>query len=126
MVKATESESRNLLMRLREAMAGDDAGQARLDKITQLIADSMHCEVCSVYLFRDDETLELCATQGLNVESVHQTRMRIGEGLVGRVAKFGKVVNTPDAPSAKGFRYMPETGEERYASFLGVPIQRLG
>ncbi|MFU1684059.1 phosphoenolpyruvate--protein phosphotransferase [Phaeobacter piscinae] len=113
-------------MRLREAMAGDDAGQARLDKITQLIADSMHSEVCSVYLFRDDETLELCATQGLNVESVHQTRMRIGEGLVGRVARYGKVVNTPDAPNAKGFRYMPETGEERFASFLGVPIQRLG
>ncbi|MFS4580421.1 phosphoenolpyruvate--protein phosphotransferase [Phaeobacter sp. C3_T13_0] len=126
MAKTTESESRNLLMRLREAMAGDDAGQARLDKITQLIADSMRSEVCSVYLFRDDETLELCATQGLNVESVHQTRMRIGEGLVGRVARYGKVVNTPDAPSAKGFRYMPETGEERYASFLGVPIQRLG
>ncbi|ATG36274.1 MULTISPECIES: phosphoenolpyruvate--protein phosphotransferase [Phaeobacter] len=126
MVKTTESESRNLLMRLREAMAGDDAGQARLDKITQLIADSMHSEVCSVYLFRDDETLELCATQGLNVESVHQTRMRIGEGLVGRVARYGKVVNTPDAPNAKGFRYMPETGEERFASFLGVPIQRLG
>ncbi|MEK0164094.1 phosphoenolpyruvate--protein phosphotransferase [Phaeobacter sp. JH20_36] len=126
MVKTTESESRNLLMRLREAMAGDDAGQARLDKITQLIADSMRSEVCSVYLFRDEETLELCATQGLNVESVHQTRMRIGEGLVGRVARYGKVVNTPDAPNAKGFRYMPETGEERYASFLGVPIQRLG
>ncbi|APG47614.1 phosphoenolpyruvate--protein phosphotransferase [Phaeobacter porticola] len=126
MAKTSESESRNLLMRLREAMAGDDAGQARLDKITQLIADSMRCEVCSVYLFRDDETLELCATQGLNLESVHQTRMRIGEGLVGRVARYGKVVNTPDAPNAKGFRYMPETGEERYASFLGVPIQRLG
>lgn len=126
MVKTTESESRNLLMRLREAMAGDDAGQARLDKITQLIADSMQSEVCSVYLFRDDETLELCATQGLNVESVHQTRMRIGEGLVGRVARYGKVINTPDAPNAKGFRYMPETGEERFSSFLGVPIQRLG
>ncbi|UWR47895.1 phosphoenolpyruvate--protein phosphotransferase [Phaeobacter inhibens] len=126
MVKTTESESRNLLMRLREAMAGDDAGQARLDKITQLIADSMQSEVCSVYLFRDDETLELCATQGLNVESVHLTRMRIGEGLVGRVARYGKVINTPDAPNAKGFRYMPETGEERFSSFLGVPIQRLG
>ncbi|AUQ49331.1 phosphoenolpyruvate-protein phosphotransferase PtsP [Phaeobacter inhibens] len=126
MVKTTESESRNLLMRLREAMAGDDAGQARLDKITQLIADSMQSEVCSVYLFRDDETLELCATQGLNVESVHQTRMRIGEGLVGHVARYGKVINTPDAPNAKGFRYMPETGEERFSSFLGVPIQRLG
>ncbi|WP_293577535.1 phosphoenolpyruvate--protein phosphotransferase [Phaeobacter sp.] len=126
MAKTTDSESRNLLMRLREAMAGDDAGQARLDKITQLIADSMKSEVCSVYLFRDEDTLELCATQGLNVESVHQTRMRMGEGLVGRVAKYGKVINTPDAPSAKGFRYMPETGEERFASFLGVPVQRLG
>jgi len=126
MADSTESESRKLLVRLREAMAGDDAGQARLDKITHLIADSMRTEVCSVYLFRDDETLELCATEGLNVESVHQTRMRLGEGLVGRVAKYGKVVNTPDAPSAKGFRYMPETGEERFSSFLGIPVQRLG
>ncbi len=107
-------------------MAGESAGQERLDEITHLIADSMGSEVCSVYLFRDDETLELCATEGLNVESVHQTRMRLGEGLVGRVAKYGKVVNTPDAPSAKGFRYMPETGEERYSAFLGIPIQRLG
>ncbi len=126
MADSTESESRKLLVRLREAMAGDVAGQARLDKITHLIADSMRTEVCSVYLFRDDETLELCATEGLNVESVHQTRMRLGEGLVGRVAKYGKVVNTPDAPSAKGFRYMPETGEEQFSSFLGIPVQRLG
>ncbi|MGR3758634.1 phosphoenolpyruvate--protein phosphotransferase [Roseobacteraceae bacterium NS-SX3] len=126
MADSTESESRKLLGRLREAMAGDAPGQARLDKITHLIADSIGSEVCSVYLFRDEDTLELCATQGLNVESVHQTRMRIGEGLVGRVAKFGKVINTPDAPHAKGFRYMPETGEERFSSFLGIPIQRLG
>ena len=126
MVEATESESRKLLGRLREAMAGEDPGQARLDKITHLIGDSMGTEVCSVYLFRDEDTLELCASEGLNVESVHQTRMRIGEGLVGRVAKFGKVINTPDAPNAKGFRYMPETGEERFSSFLGIPIQRLG
>ncbi len=126
MVENTESESRQLLGRLREAMAGNVAGQARLDKITQLIAGSMGTEVCSIYLFRDEETLELCATEGLNLESVHQTRLRVGEGLVGRVARTGKVINTPDAPSARGFRYMPETGEERYTSFLGIPIQRLG
>ncbi|MQQ07843.1 phosphoenolpyruvate--protein phosphotransferase [Epibacterium sp. SM1979] len=126
MSEATESESRRLLGRLREALAGDDAGQARLDNITHLIGDSMGTEVCSIYLFRDAETLELCATQGLNPESVHEIRLRIGEGLVGRVAKTGKVVNTPDAPNAKGFRYMPETGEERFSSFLGVPVQRLG
>ena len=107
-------------------MADKAARQERLDKITHLTADSMGTEVCSIYLFRDDETLELCATQGLNPESVHQTRMKLGEGLVGRVARTGKVINAADAPSAKGFRYMPETGEEIYSSFLGVPIQRLG
>ncbi len=126
MADGTESDSRKLLGRLREAMASDDAGQARLDKITQLIADSLEAEVCSVYLFRDDETLELCATEGLKPESVHQTRLRLGEGLVGRVARTGKIVNTPDAPSEKGFRFMPETGEERFSSFIGIPIQRLG
>ena len=126
MPERTESDSRKLLGRLRDAMAGDDAGQARLDKITHLIATSMGCEVCSIYLFRDDDTLELCATEGLNKDAVHETRMRMGEGLVGRVAKQRRVINTPDAPQAKGFRYMPETGEEIYSSFLGVPIQRLG
>ena len=126
MPDGTESESRKLLKRLREVMAGSDAGQTRLDKITSLIADSMGTEVCSVYLFRDPETLELCATEGLDAAAVHHTRMRLGEGLVGRVARTGSVVNTPDAPAEPGFRYMPETGEERYSSFLGIPIQRLG
>jgi phosphotransferase system enzyme I (PtsP) len=126
MVEATETESRKLLRRLREAMASDEPGQARLDRITHLIADSMETEVCSVYLFRDEETLELCATEGLAQESVHQTRLRLGEGLVGRVAKYKKVINTPNAPAAKGFRFMPETGEERFTSFLGIPVQRLG
>ncbi len=122
----TESESRKLLRRLRDTLAEAGAGQERLDRITHLIADSMRTEVCSIYLFRDDETLELCATEGLNPESVHQTRMRLGEGLVGRVAKTSSPINTANAPAEKGFRYMPETGEEIYSSFLGVPIQRLG
>ena len=126
MVERFETESRKLLGRLRDAMASDDAGQERLDKITHLIATSMGCEVCSIYLFRDEDTLELCATEGLNKASVHQTRMKLGEGLVGRVAKRKAVVNTPNAPQAPGFRFMPETGEEIYSSFLGVPIQRIG
>ncbi|KAJ02195.1 phosphoenolpyruvate--protein phosphotransferase [Sulfitobacter mediterraneus] len=126
MAERFETESRKLLGRLRDALASDDAGQARLNKITHLIANSMGCEVCSIYLFRDEETLELCATEGLNADAVHQTRMRLGEGLVGRVAKKRHVINTPDAPQAPGFRFMPETGEEIYSSFLGVPVQRLG
>lgn len=126
MADGTDSDSRRLLRRLRDTLAETSRGQERLDRITHLIADSMHCEVCSIYLFRDDDTLELCATEGLNAESVHKTRMRLGEGLVGRVARSGAAVNTANAPAEKGFRYMPETGEEIYSAFLGVPIQRLG
>ena len=126
MTPNSESESRKLLGRLRDTMAEDALGQARLNKITHLTADSMGTEVCSIYLFRDADTLELCATQGLNAAAVHQTRMRMGEGLVGRVARSGKIINSANAPSEHGFRYMPETGEEIYPSFLGVPIQRLG
>ncbi len=126
MSERTETESRKLLGRLRDALAEDAAGQERLDRITRLIATSMGTEVCSIYLFRDAETLELCATEGLRADAVHKTRMRVGEGLVGRVARTSRVVNTDDAPGEKGFRFMPETGEEIYSSFCGVPIQRLG
>ena len=126
MPERTESDSRKLLRRLRDTLATPGKGQDRLDRITHLIADSMGTEVCSIYLFRDADTLELCATEGLKAEAVHQTRMKLGEGLVGRVARTGLPVNTANAPGEKGFRYMPETGEEIYSSFLGVPIQRVG
>ena len=112
MPEQTESNSRKLLRRLRDTLAEPGAGQERLDRIVRLIATSMGTEVCSVYLFRDDETLELCATEGLKRESVHKTRMKLGEGLVGRVAKTSTPINTANAPAEKGFRYMPETGEE--------------
>lgn len=122
----SESDSRKLLRRLRDTLAEPGEGQERLDRIVRLIAESMGTEVCSVYLFRDPATLELCATRGLRSEAVHRTRLRLGEGLVGRVARTRRPVNTGDAPGERGFRYMPETGEEIYSSFLGVPIQRLG
>jgi len=121
-----ESNSRKLLKRLRDSLAEKGAGQERLDRITRLISASMGTHVCSIYLFRDDDTLELCATQGLKAASVHQTRLKLGEGLVGRVAKTATPINTGNAPAEKGFRYMPETGEELFSSFLGVPIQRVG
>ncbi len=126
MPERTESDSRKLLRRLRDSLAVPGRGQDRLDQITHLIADSMRTEVCSIYLFRDPETLELCATEGLKKEAVHQTRMKLGEGLVGRVARTGLPINAADAPSERGFRYMPETGEELFSSFLGLPIQRVG
>ncbi|MFN6979222.1 MAG: GAF domain-containing protein, partial [Gemmobacter sp.] len=126
MPERSETDSRKLLRRLRDTLASKGEGQARLDRIVGLIAESMGTEVCSLYLFRDAETLELCATRGLRAASVGQTRMKLGEGLVGRTARTGQAVNTGNAPAEKGFRFMPETGEEVYSSFLGVPVQRVG
>ena len=77
-------------------------------------------------MFRDPKTLELCATEGLNAEASAQNPNEPREGLVGRVAERNSIINTAVAPEEKGFRYMPETGEEIYSSFLGVPVQRLG
>ncbi len=118
--------SQTLLKRLRDALAEAGEGQARLDRVTYLIACSLEAEVCSIYLKRDETTLELCATYGLKPEAVHQTRLRVGQGLVGRVADKAVPLNRANAPAARGFRYMPETGEEVYSSFIGIPIQRLG
>ena len=101
-------------------------GQKRLDRITHLIANSMDTEVCSVYLLVDNKTLELCATEGLDPASVHKTRLRIGEGLVGLVARDAKPINTDNAPSEVGFRFMPETREERYSSFFGCAYTEIG
>lgn len=126
MTNRKDSDSRRLLRRLRDTLGAPGERQGRLDQITHDIADSMGAEVCSVYLFRDSNTLELCATEGLKPESVHKTRLRLGEGLVGRVARTGRYVSTANAPAEPGFRFMPETGEEVYPSFLGVPIRRVG
>lgn len=117
---------RVLLRRLRETMAEQISAQERLDKIVVLIAANMVAEVCSVYVLRVDGTLELYATEGLNREAVHQTVLSAGEGLVGLVAKEAEALNLPNAQNHPSFSYKPETGEEIYNSFLGVPILRAG
>lgn len=117
---------RLLLRRLREAMAEPIDAQQRLDKIVVLIAANMVAEVCSVYLLRADGVLELFATEGLNRSAVHQTLLKVGEGLVGLIAATAQPLNISDAQSHPSFAYRPETGEEIYRSFLGVPILRAG
>jgi phosphotransferase system, enzyme I, PtsP len=117
---------RLLLRRLREVMAEPVSAQARLDKIVVLIASNMVAEVCSVYVLRADTTLELFATEGLNREAVHLTTMRSGEGLVGLIAQRAEPLALSEAQAHPAFSYKPETGEEIYHSFLGVPILRGG
>ena len=117
---------RLLLRRLRQVMADGGDRQERLDKIVHLIATSMNAAVCSVYLRRGRDGLELCATEGLNADAVHKTVLHIGEGLVGDIAQHKRALNLADAPSHPRFAYRPETGEDSYKSFVGVPVLRGG
>ena len=117
---------RVLLKRLRELMAEPLEPQERLDQIVRQIAQNMVAEVCSVYVLRSDGILELYATEGLNKDAVHLAQLQMGQGLVGTIAASARPLNLSDAQSHPAFTYLPETGEEIYHSFLGVPILRTG
>jgi phosphotransferase system enzyme I (PtsP) len=117
---------RVLLKRLRELMAEPLEPQERLDQIVRQIAQNMVAEVCSVYVLRSDGVLELYATEGLNKDAVHLAQLKMGQGLVGTIAASARPLNLSDAQSHPAFTYLPETGEEIYHSFMGVPILRTG
>ncbi|MEQ8333498.1 phosphoenolpyruvate--protein phosphotransferase [Nisaea sp.] len=116
--------SRTMLRRLRDVMADTRAPQERLDSITSIIGADMVAEVCSIYVRRADNLLELCATEGLNKDAVHRTLMHFGEGLVGDIAARAQSLALSDAQSHPKFAYFPETGEEIYQSLAGVPVMR--
>jgi phosphotransferase system enzyme I (PtsP) len=114
---------RRLLSRLRNLRAH---GSAPLSALVQLVASELVSEVCSVYVQRPGDILELAATEGLNPDAVGYTRLRVGEGIVGLCAATGAVMNLPDAQNHPAFAYRPETGEEPFASMLSVPVRRSG
>jgi phosphotransferase system enzyme I (PtsP) len=124
MERVGAASDRVLLRRLREVMAGTGSAQERLSQVVKVVAANMVAEVCSIYLLRAGEVLELFATEGLKPEAVHVTRLRTGEGLVGDIAAYARPLNLPDAQAHPQYAYRPETGEEIYHSFLGVPIMR--
>jgi phosphotransferase system enzyme I (PtsP) len=115
----------SLLKRIRALMASEEGVQARLDQFVNAIAGSMKINVASIYL-RAGQELELCATKGLKKTAVHKTRLKMGEGLVGRVAASAELLNLAEAPDHPDFAFKPETGEEKFHSFLGVPLLRGG
>ena len=122
------STPRRLLARLRNLMAHRDAqhGAGDLLALARLIAAELVSEVCSVYVLRGGDALELAATEGLRPEAVGRTRLRVGEGLVGLAAASGETLNLPDAQNHPSFAYRPETGEDAFASLLAVPVRRAG
>ena len=117
---------RSLLRQIREALAGGGPAQQRLDMVVRIIAGSMVAEVCSLYLRRATGDMELFATEGLDPGAVHVTRMKPGEGLVGEIMRLGRPLNLSDAPNHPAFSYRPETGEDPFHAFLGVPLLRGG
>ncbi len=118
--------ARRLLRQLRDTLQEGGAARHRLDQVATLIANDMVAEVCSVYVMRAGEVLELFATRGLRPEAVNRTRLRVGEGLVGLIAASARPLALPEAQKHPNFAYRPETGEEIFQSLMGVPILREG
>lgn len=117
---------RLLMNRLRAVMAADMDTEARLQQVVKLIADTMIADVCSIYRRTSDDRLELIATEGLRQDAVHRTFLSLEEGLVGKIAMTAQPLSIQDAPRHPNFSYRPETGEDPYNAFLGVPVLRGG
>lgn len=120
---SSASSSREILTRLHDVMATRAGAQAKLNNVVQIVGEALKSEVCSIYLRREG-VLELYATRGLNQAAVHVTKLAMGEGLVGTIAEQISTLNLDEATSHPDFAFKPETGEELFHSFAGVPIVR--
>ncbi len=117
---------RILMTRLRSLMAEGRSLEGRLAGVVSLVARSFVADVCSIYLRMENGDFELVATEGLKPEAIKRTRLARDEGLIGLVVREARPQNIQDAPHHPRFSYRPETGEDPYTSFLGVPILRFG
>ncbi|QNE33130.1 phosphoenolpyruvate--protein phosphotransferase [Sphingomonas sp. NBWT7] len=117
------ASAREILVNLHDVMAARSNAQAKLNQVVDIIGEALDSEVCSIYLLREG-VLELYATRGLAADAVHVTKLVLGEGLVGTIAESGEILNLDEAASHPDFAYKPETGEDRFHSFAGVPIIR--
>ena len=122
-MQGAAAAARSILTRLHEVMAARTHAQGKLSQVVDIIGEALDSEVCSVYLLREG-MLELYATRGLNQSAVHVTRLGVGEGLTGTIAATSETLNLDEAATHPEFQYRPETGEEKFHSFAGVPIVR--
>jgi phosphotransferase system enzyme I (PtsP) len=123
MALTAAASAREILTRLHDVMAKRLPAQSKLNSVAEIIGTTLDSEVCSIYLLREG-VLELFATRGLAQEAVHVTKLALGEGLVGTIAANVETLNLDEAATHPDFAYRPETGEERFHSFAGVPIIR--
>lgn len=120
---ANTTAPRQILTELHDIMASRANAQAKLNQVVEIIGKALDSEVCSIYLLREG-VLELFATRGLKQEAVHVTKLAMGEGLTGHIAQKVEILNLAEAETHPDFQYRPETGEESFHSFAGVPIIR--
>lgn len=123
MAVSAAASAREILTRLHDVMASRAPAQNKLNSVVNIIGEALDSEVCSIYLLREG-VLELYATRGLAQEAVHVTKLGMGEGLVGTIAANVETLNLDQAAAHPDFAYRPETGEEKFHSFAGVPIIR--
>ena len=123
MALTAAASAREILVRLHDVMAARTTAQAKLNQVAEIIGEALESEVCSIYLLREG-VLELFATRGLDEAAVHVTKLAMGEGLVGTIAANVETLNLDEAAAHPDFVYRPETGEDRFHSFAGVPIIR--
>ncbi len=117
-----EISARRLLKRLREVMVQDLPVQEKLNQIVEIVAVELHMQVCSFYFLQPGDILELFASFGLSAAAVHETTLRMGEGLIGEIAVQKKALSFTDAWNHPSFVFKPETGEKVFKSLMGVPV----
>lgn len=109
---------------LREINEEQIAVEDKLNRITKVIAEQMEADGASCFISIDDNYLELFAAYGFNPNAAHRVSFRVGEGLIGNIAKYCRPLAVSDAPSHPKYVYNKEFGEDDYKSFLGVPLIR--
>ena len=118
------NQAMDILRQLRHISEGPDTLPVKLDKIITMIVEQMQADAGACYLVVDDNYLELFAASGFNDRIAHKVSLRVGEGLVGDVAENCRSLAVADAWKHPKFSYKPEMGEEKYKSFVGVPLIR--
>ncbi|MBI3440375.1 MAG: GAF domain-containing protein [Proteobacteria bacterium] len=116
------ADPRRLMSGLRDIMLSTVPAGRKLEEIVRLVAGELQADVCSCFVQRAGELLELFATVGLDAGLVHRTRVRVGDGLVGDIAEHAIPLALPDAASHPAFISCPESGGSAFKSFCGVPV----
>lgn len=119
-------QPRGLMQSLRRIMESADTADTKLNGILALVGRELRADICSCFVLRAGEVIELYATYGLPDEVVRQKKLRLGEGVVGEMAATAMPAIVPDVTKHPAFMARPETGNGEYKAICGVPILRGG